>query len=316
MIAYLRGKCAIQNKHDGLMLAIGKGYTDLPLELNVDQKDAIVACFNSPESVTMSGKSADILALKETLDESGIFNRIVATGGQAYHSHYMQTSGYKYEQEITKRFGTKMKNPNGCQRATFVSSVTGKRYDQDYLRASYWRQNLESPVLFHQAVEELVNVAPVDVLVEVGPHAALKSSLQQISKVTTATSFPEYASTMIRKKDNVQNLLIMAGNLWSLGYKVDLFAVNDMKGGILRSTGQKCSFLTDLPRYQWQYNEKLRRESRLAREWRQRTHPRHDILGSRAVGGLRDEATWRNILRLQDVPWLGDHRVSDSGPTC
>ena len=309
MIAYLRGKCATENRHDGLMLAIGKGHTDLVSELNLDGKDAIVACYNSPESVTLSGKSADILAVKAILDESGIFNRVLATGGQAYHSHYMQTSGFKYEQKIIKRFGTKLNRDYNRQRATFVSSVTGRRFDEDQLRASYWRQNLESPVLFYQAVEELVSETSIDVLVEIGPHAALKSSIQQISKAKTFTLFPEYISTMIRKKDNVQSLLRTAGSLWTIGYPIDALAVNDMKGAFSRSLGRKCTFLTHLPRYQWQYTETLRRESRLAREWRQRMHPRHDILGSRAVGGLQDDSTWRNVLRLRDVPWLGDHRV-------
>lgn len=36
---------------------------------------------------------------------------------------------------------------------------------------------------------------------------------------------------------------------------------------------------------------------------------RHDILGSRILGGSKSEPTWRNVLRLRDLTWLKDHSL-------
>jgi acyl transferase domain-containing protein len=53
-------------------------------------------------------------------------------------------------------------------------------------------------------------------------------------------------------------------------------------------------------------------EGRISSEYRQRVHPRHDLLGSAVVGGSNNVQTWRNMLELHDVPWLLDHKLRDS----
>lgn len=40
-----------------------------------------------------------------------------------------------------------------------------------------------------------------------------------------------------------------------------------------------------------------------------RKHPHHEILGTRILEGNDFEPTWRNLLRLINVPWIQDHKV-------
>lgn len=167
---------------------------------------------------------------------------------------------------------------------------------------------MESPVLFAEAVAALVTSVPVDILVEIGPHSALQGPLRQISK-NHSGRFPEYLTAIVRNNDNVSDILTLAGTLFTKGHRVNLTRVNESMCPV-DGCGQICKIITDLPHYQWQYSDVLLLENRYTREWRQRQHPRHDILGSRIPGGVKDAPTWRNILRNKDLPWLTDHQVS------
>ncbi|GAB1218268.1 hypothetical protein ATERTT37_007522 [Aspergillus terreus] len=67
--------------------------------------------------------------------------------------------------------------------------------------------------------------------------------------------------------------------------------------------------ITDLPPYPWQHEDKFWSETRMVRDWRLRGEPHHELLGSRTLESSDLEPSWRNMLQLVDVPWLGDHRI-------
>ncbi|ORY70957.1 uncharacterized protein BCR38DRAFT_404090 [Pseudomassariella vexata] len=50
-------------------------------------------------------------------------------------------------------------------------------------------------------------------------------------------------------------------------------------------------------------------ESRLSKEWRQRVHPYHDLLGARVPESTNMEPAWRNLFHLSNAPWVQDHKV-------
>lgn len=296
------------------MLAAGLSAAEARTYIEPLGGKVVVACDNSPESVTLSGDSEAIENVKGLLDADKRFARLLSTGGNAYHSPHMLALGQQYEDlfsssttgdqsgEVTKMQASKLAH----RPARFFSSVYGRSLDSsvgaENVNGSYWRKNLESPVLFNQAVTALVNESSVDILVEIGPHSALQGPLRQISQSLSSVKFPKYLSAMVRKNDNVDDVLRLAGNLFSNGYKVDLAEVNSAHGEIPR-------VVTDLPHYQWQYSDVLLYENRYTREWRLRKHPRHDILGSLIPGGVKDEPVWRNKLRIDDLAWLQDHQV-------
>lgn len=182
----------------------------------------------------------------------------------------------------------------------FYSSVTCQKICHgSELSTQYWVDNLTSPVRFSTAVDNILLEPGRKTFVEIGPHGSLAGPLRQIFKGANATN-AEYTSVLTRGQDSHASLLRALGELWSGNHGLDLGAIFGTDG----------TFLTDLPLYPWHYEETLWNESRLAREWRLRKFPHHDILGSRVLESTDHAPTWRNLLRLDVVPWIKDHEVA------
>ena len=184
----------------------------------------------------------------------------------------------------------------------FFSSITGEAIaGGDKLGPSYWRSNLESPVLFNSAIRAMLHEkSQENTFLEIGPHSALAGPLRQIFKSVDTTLAPEYVPTIVRGKDCTASLLATMGQLHLQGVPINFETV---------TPGQ--AVLTDLPIYSWHHDTKYWNESRITREWRLRRFSHHELLGSRILEGNELEPTWRNVLRLEDVPWIEDHRILD-----
>lgn len=182
----------------------------------------------------------------------------------------------------------------------FYSSVNGRRMNErDGLNAPYWRLNLESRVLFHNAVKSILDEEPRNRLfVEIGPHSALEGPLKQIFK--TSNSQDLYVPTLVRHEHSTKSLLTTAGRLSANNVLLDFPNISP-PGAVL----------TDLPTHPWHHEATYWSESRLSKEWRFRKFPRHEILGSRVLEGNDMEPTWRNILHLDEIPWISDHKIYD-----
>ncbi|KAK7996565.1 hypothetical protein PG989_004605 [Apiospora arundinis] len=171
----------------------------------------------------------------------------------------------------------------------------------------YWRKNLESTVLFTAAISKLLvhalSTPDNCVLLEIGPHAALAAPLRQIlaapSAGTTRVS-PLYIQIMTRGQNTRESFLMAMGKLWAVGAEVDF--------NKLAPPG-KC--LSDLPRYPWNHQHSYWKESRVVKEWRLTPYPYHDLLGTRVPESSGVEPVWRNLLHLETVPWLRDHKIKD-----
>jgi NADPH:quinone reductase-like Zn-dependent oxidoreductase len=154
-------------------------------------------------------------------------------------------------------------------------------------------------------------IAPIDdhrtgvnMLLELGPHSALQGPLKQILKAVggDAAKIP-YVSALARKKDAVETALDVAATLFTKGAILDFEAINFPK------PGKSPMLLNDLPRYPWNYTAKYWHESRFTQLHKNRSAPRNDILGTLANYSSDLEPTWRNIVRLDDLPWLQHHKI-------
>lgn len=307
------------------MLAVGLGAHDLTPYESIYAPDVTIACVNSPQSVTMSGKSEAISSLETLLTGYGIFARRLKTGGKAYHSSHMKEVGEDYENDSRTALASLTAEASVLPKIPMVSSVTGKFVTDSTLDTSYWRSNLESPVLFAPAVKNLIEDADlkIDVVLELGPHAALAGPLRQTfsaSKPASGDSI-RYLSTLKRGENEVESLLNLAGQLFLLNSAVDLGRINSCErlvagqGGDILASKIKASYgrtIVDLPRYSFNYSTMYWAESRNSKEWRFRKHPRHDVLGSQIPGTTENPRIWRNVLRVKDLPWLADHKVGES----
>ncbi|KAL8721427.1 MAG: hypothetical protein Q9225_001902 [Loekoesia sp. 1 TL-2023] len=192
--------------------------------------------------------------------------------------------------------------PTAQMEVPFFSSVTGSLLaDPKQLGPSYWRQNLESPVLFYSAAEAVLEQLPQGSLfLEIGPHSALAGPLRQIFKSVVNTKPPSYLSSIVRGKDGTASLLNALGQMHLLDVPINFEVVTP-----------GTTVLTGLPTYPWRHEAKHWNESRVTREWRTRKFPRHELLGSRTLEGNELEPTWRNLFLLEDVPWIQDHKIID-----
>ncbi|KAI0382393.1 hypothetical protein F5Y04DRAFT_45601 [Hypomontagnella monticulosa] len=311
--AYFRGQAVSKNEQTGAMLAVGLGPEQVSKYLEGLEDQVKLAAINSQGSVTLSGEVPAIDKLSEAMNADSVFNRKLKTGGNAYHSHHMLPLGRNYIDILTNGLEHIQKQGllDKSQRYALVpwaSSVTpDKTIGELENHAAYWRSNLESPVRFSEAITNLVNLeeTTINAIVEIGPHPALKSPIDQIVKAAGKTV--AYASTLKRQEDARVSLLTLAGTLFGVNSEIDLVAVNAVDGAH-GSLEHGCTSI-DLPPYQYTYGALNYHESRASKEYRYRKIPRHDLLGSKVVGNAKLRPQWRNILRMKDVPWLGDHRL-------
>ena len=320
VMAYYRGQVLASHTIQGRMLAVGLGPDGvLPYIKEVETK-VVIAAINSPSSVTLSGDEEFVLKVKQALDQDKVFARLLQTGGKAYHSHHMAILGETYESLAQNAVHTLSSEIAGGRRqdtATWVSSVVpSQTQTSQSIGPAYWRKNLESPVLFGPAVERVANLPEInlDIWVEIGPHAALAGPLRQIRATIEqrhGVKLPTYLPSITRAEDGFKNMLSLAGNLFIRNVPVNLGKVNVVEIVDDKAVPHTASgmIIGDLPNYQFHYGTPLYHESRYNKEWRLRKHLRHDILGARQPGCAKERPSWRNMLRMKDVPWLDDHKV-------
>ncbi|KAI0502734.1 hypothetical protein F5B22DRAFT_640677 [Xylaria bambusicola] len=332
--AYLRGRAVAHNNRSGAMLAVGLGPDQLQKLEYLNDEDLNngqmrIAAINSPGSVTISGDAMAIEALAKRLAVDGVFHRLLRTGGIAYHSHHMVDLGQEYEDSLSScylhvRQSGMVDEKQKYLCVPWVSSVTPDKDPPSTIAgsAAYWRANLESPVRFSDAILSLLHLegdhGPINLLVEIGPHSALKGPLEQVIKSVHPREIMYAGSTLRRGEDACKSMLQLAGALYCMNAKVNLVTVNavDFQNSGMdqdKSNHQGAlvhgHIVVDLPPYQYTYGPVNYYECRASKEFRLRKAPRHVLLGSKIPGVAKLRPQWRNVLRVKDLPWLGDHRL-------
>ncbi|KAH8658350.1 polyketide synthase [Xylariales sp. PMI_506] len=291
----------------GAMLAAGISAADARLYLVDEPKigKAVVACENSPHSVTISGDDEAVSAVQERLAADQLFNRKLVVEA-AYHSHHMELVEQPYWNAIQHlQCGQR-------RRETYmVSSVYAEEVEDGALDASYWCKNLTSPVRFSDALPKVLKAIrgkdqdPI-VIVEIGPHSALAGPIKQILKGSNLQGI-NYLSVLLRKQDASSTALATVGKLFQHGCAgLNFDAINDPCGKA------KKSIISDLPKYSWTHKTRHWSESRRSANYRLRRFPRHDLLGTACMDSIAEEPTWRNYLRLSEQPWIVGHSISGS----
>lgn len=312
-VAYHRGRLVpvLKKRYpamEGSMMAVGAGQAEIcPLldRISPTLGQASIACVNSPASVTVSGDIKAVEKLQSLIEEAypGTFARKLQVD-TAYHSHHMNLVAKEYTRSLVNLEQPKPSN------VPFHSSLLGRTATSTELDPSYWVQNLTCTVLFDTALQSMFRKtggsrADISFLVEIGPHAALQGPIKQILKYLggAAIKIP-YQSALVRKKDATQTLLALVGALFVRGAPVNMEAVN-----FPTPLDTPPRVLTDLPRYSWNHSSKYYHESRLTKIHKFCDTPRNDIIGVLAPYSNDLEPTWRNIVRLDDIPWLRHHQI-------
>ncbi|KAJ6789982.1 hypothetical protein PWT90_02938 [Aphanocladium album] len=318
-VAYFRGLLSSKVAtlgYTGGMMAVGLSEKEALGEIEALGPDvgAIgVACINSPKNVTLSGDVAVLDKLQTSLVARRVFARKLQVS-TAYHSSHMLVIADEYERSISN-IGTKVSETKTD--VTMFSSVTGRAVTSSYmLGAEYWVKNMVSCVRFSDALAEVCKASgPNDVLVELGPHAALSGPAKHIMTGLVEESEPQnkwtslrYHSALIRGQSASFTALSVAASLASLGYPASLVCANNIDA----SANQSRLVISDLPTYRWNRTRKYWDESRLSRDYRFRQFARADLLGAPAFDWNPMEPRWRNFIRLSEQPWVRSHTVQGS----
>ncbi|KAI8630110.1 putative polyketide synthase [Xylariaceae sp. FL1651] len=287
-----RGTFSDSSNRPGSMAAVGLGRDDI---LPYLVPGVMIACENSQCSITLSGDTEGVERVIKTLntERPGVFSRFLRVE-KAFHSHHMWEHGPSYENHIQPYMPKLTAEP----KVPFYSSVTGNRLlGAGSLGPSYWRSNMESPVLFNSALRSVLQDNSHNmVLIEIGPHPALGGPIRQILSDVDRTDV--HIGTLSRGRGCQESLLHLGGRLFQQGVSIN--------HSVVCPPGH---FIRDLPRYAWKRDTTYWAESRVSHEWRFREHSPHELLGSRVFESA-SEPCWRNLLHLEDVAWLSGHEVN------
>ncbi|RMD41928.1 hypothetical protein DV735_g3244, partial [Chaetothyriales sp. CBS 134920] len=304
-VAYYRGQVAsnIKSQHPdvkGAMIAVGASPDEVKKIISeAGIANIVVACENSPNSVTASGDATSVDLLSAELTQRSIFNRKLQVD-VAYHSPHMQLLAESYLaaiKDIPSREATD---------AVFYSSLLGEKLAPNgTLGPSYWVDNLTKPVLFADSFKLLVEDAKPDVVVEIGPHSALEGPIKQIIKSINGqpASKVRYLPSLVRNQQATASALKLAGGLFVLGQPINFAAVNQTS-----AHSHKPNLITDFAPYQWSH-QRYWFESRTDKQHRLKPFGRHDLLGLLEDTSSVEDPSWRNTISVDDIPWLRGHQM-------
>ncbi|RYP74772.1 hypothetical protein DL769_003946 [Monosporascus sp. CRB-8-3] len=321
-LAYYRGQAAArlsrQQSQKGAMLALGVGSEEASKLIQQHAEGyATVAAINSPQSVTVSGDRSAIDRVHKAADAQGLFARKLKVE-MAYHSRHMKEVADFYLEKIQSFCEEDAKSfSQDPTRPAFMSSVTGHAEGPGTVDASYWVRNLVQPVRFADAIQSLVIAGfdktdagrkPPNVIVEIGPHAALKNPIKQTvdsiqSTEQRHTSFT-YLSSLVRGTEAGEALLGLAGSLFTLG-------APSVQLGVVNNTDKhNAHVLTNLPAYAWDKSTSYEITTRATKEKLFPGEPYHPLLGRKALSSGPSERVYRQVFTLDEIPWIRDHNVA------
>ncbi|KAL6364627.1 hypothetical protein LRP88_01747 [Fusarium phalaenopsidis] len=328
-IAYYRGLFAHLGRRagGGGMLAVGlslQAASELCRRPTFTGR-LVVAASNAPHSCTLSGDLDAVAEVQQQLDREGTFARQLQVD-TAYHSHHMAACADAYLKALLACDITVTAPKLGREGCVWSSSVRGDarlvrpggENDLAALKGPYWIANMVQMVKFSQALESAIwHGGPFDVAIELGPHPALKGPVEQTLKAAYG-SVPRYANLLRRKARDVATVHSAIGTVWSQvgpayidfpGYHSIWGETENKTASNICHVPPKTKILADLPVYSWDHDKVYWRESRISARYRTLADVPHQLLGRRMPDDNDHELRWRNVLRLNEIPWLRGHMV-------
>jgi acyl transferase domain-containing protein/acyl carrier protein/phospholipid N-methyltransferase len=288
-------------------------------------RQVVIAAYNAPESVVISGESVAIAPVVAALSQQGIECKALAVS-HAFHSPLMEpmladfaavakTITYAQPQIpiITNLTGKLSHDPKTITKNTGPGLATA-----EICSASYWLRHIRQPVRFADSIATLQQMG-IDICLEVGPKPTLLGLVRQCldsARDTTKnlSSAPDKDNDQQKPlllpslragRADWETLLTSLGQLYVQGAAIDWLNVNqDVKTiGVAR----RCT----LPTYPFQRQRfwaelPTSKPATLQRNVSERLHPLiHQVTKSPLV----KETICETRFNLETFPFLADHRV-------
>ncbi|MBB3773685.1 acyl transferase domain-containing protein/NADPH:quinone reductase-like Zn-dependent oxidoreductase [Angulomicrobium tetraedrale] len=257
------------------------------------QPDVVIAAFNAPKGVTLSGPAAGIDAVLRLARRQGVVGKRLGID-YPFHSPGMSEL---YEPMIEVLAGLKPRAPV----LPFISAVTGGPITDDSLDSGYWWDNIRHPVMFDAAIRTAAQDNGIGIFLEIGPKAVLTGFVREIladagRPATVLASLQEKDGQETDKsgEDPIERTLLAALASGAAMDEEKLFGPAQAPGRF------------DLPKTPWQRQTIRPPRSAEAIDLTGAGVEDHPLLGIRLDGERRE---WRGLIDIESRPFLADHKV-------
>ncbi|MFE0138235.1 type I polyketide synthase [Streptomyces sp. NPDC059037] len=211
-IVALRSQAIATLGRGGGMLSIAESAADVRARLAVLSTDLSIAAVNSPSSVIVSGGSKALNELYEDCVAENVWARWISVD---YASHSAQV------EDVRQRLATDLAPVSPRSTAIdFHSTVKGALVDTATLDAAYWYDNLRDPVLFEDAVRDLVGRG-YRTFIEISPHPVLAAPISHTVESAAPDTRAVVSGTLKRDQGRIEDFLGSVGEAYVNGVDVD-----------------------------------------------------------------------------------------------
>lgn len=218
-----RSQLLKQFRGQGCMLATELSPVEAAVFLKEYSDQVSIAVINSPASTVLSGDIETIEIIKRLLEGQHRFCKLVNVD---VASHSPQMEGLRTEL-LEVLSGLEPQAPQ----IPIYSTVTGSKRDGLSFAADYWMDNLRKPVLFSDAIDQMLQ-DEYSVFIEISPHPVLLGSIQQTMQAHGADGrlFP----SLRRQEPERKALLETLASLYTEGYTINWDKLYKTKGKHVR----------------------------------------------------------------------------------
>jgi len=257
------------------------------------ENDISIAAINGPSSTVLSGNPEKLQEIKELLDRENLFCRWVKVD-VASHSPQIEQLRPSLMRILDGL------NPKPAK-IPIYSTVTGLRGDNLSFDAEYWVENIRKPVLFSDAVGQLLDNG-YSMMIEIGPHPILLGSIQQ-------SILPQHKTTrllpsMRREESEREILLRTLGTLYVDGCSVAWENLYSGPGKFVKLP----PLVWKRQRYWMDSTQSKNNSLRIQSNGR----PVHPLLGERIdLANIHSAFVWQAEFNTDTLRYLADHRIDD-----
>ncbi len=298
-IAHHRSRLMKGVEGQGKTAAVGLPLDQARLALTGNEDLVSVAGSNSPSTSLLSGDPATLARIVESLNQQGLFCRMLRGIDIAFHSPQMDP----LKQELIGLLADLQPQPTSIP---LFSTVTGTLIDGTQLDAQYWGRNLREPFLFTQAIAQLVQ-SGYDTFLEISPHPVLVASIMQGLEALDQSGTA--LQTLRRDEPELETMLASLAKLYTLGHEVDWARLYPNGSLVAR----------DLPTYPWQRerywldqisDKPLGASAQLSAGGGPKRAGSYPLLGEHVRMAVYPwQHLWEMDMDAASTPYLTDHRV-------
>jgi acyl transferase domain-containing protein/NADPH:quinone reductase-like Zn-dependent oxidoreductase/SAM-dependent methyltransferase/acyl carrier protein/NADP-dependent 3-hydroxy acid dehydrogenase YdfG len=287
MLVATRGQVMQAQPANGKMAAVNCRQQQLETYL-ANIEGVVIACFNAPERLVVSGSSVGVDELLKRLTEAGISSTELNVS-HAFHSPLMAEALPEFKRALEQ---VQFNKPT----IRIISTLSGLDVTEQMSRVDYWLEQIVQPVDFTAAINTLHQADTSQILLEIGPKTVLNGLARQtISQAENTVFLPALdpgLSDNLRVSENI-------GRLYELGLDINWQAFY----------GTLPFNKVSLPTYPFQrqrywLDDVYQAKPRLANP------NQHPLLGQSIPSPLAEQ--YQAMIGLGQLDWLAGHVINSA----